>query len=82
MVFSSSDLKACTTAIISGKYTTDGRPLLYKHRDSGFYQNKLMYFKDGAYEYIGLVNSEDVEGIEVWSGSNSAGFAIMNSGFL
>ena len=35
---------AWTTAIVSGKYTMDGRPLLFKHRDSGKLQNKIMYF--------------------------------------
>ncbi len=40
---------ACTTAIISGKFTPDGRPLLFKHRDTSFKQNKLMYFNDGKY---------------------------------
>ena len=70
---------ACTTAIVSGKYTVDGRPLLFKHRDTGFTQNKLMYFNDGKYDYIGTVNSFDKEGKEIWAGFNSAGFAIMNS---
>ena len=70
---------ACTTAIISGKGTPDGRSLLFKHRDSGFEQNRLMYFTDGTYPFIGLVNSEDMIGKEVWAGANSAGFAIMNS---
>lgn len=70
---------ACTTAIISGKGTPDGRPLLFKHRDAGFEQNKLMYFSDGKYPFIGLVNSEDINGKEVWEGANSTGFAIMNS---
>lgn len=69
----------CTTAIISGKYTLDGRPLMLKHRDSDSFQNRLMYFVDGKYSYIGLVNSQDVEGKEVWGGYNSSGFAIMNS---
>jgi hypothetical protein len=69
----------CTTAIISGKYTADGRPLLYKHRDTGSLQNKLMYFTDGKYSYVGIVNSSDKEGKEVWGGYNSTGFAIMNS---
>lgn len=71
--------EACTTAIISGKYTADGRPLLYKHRDTGSLQNKLMHFTDGKYSYIGIVNSNDKTGKEVWGGYNSAGFAIMNS---
>ncbi|MBL1215097.1 MAG: hypothetical protein HND52_17160 [Ignavibacteriae bacterium] len=69
----------CTTAIILGKYTSNGKPLLYKHRDAGFEQNKLMYFTDGKYNYIGLVNSVDSVGKEVWAGTNSAGFSIMNS---
>ena len=71
--------RACTTAIVSGKFTVDGRPLLFKHRDTGFLQNKLMYFSDGKYDYIATVNSGDKEGNEVWAGFNSAGFAIMNS---
>lgn len=73
------DGTACTTVVISGKHTTDGRAVLWKHRDTSFLQNKLMYFTDGQYDYIGLVNSEDAEGREVWGGYNSAGFAIMNS---
>jgi len=69
----------CTTAIVSGKYTSDGRPLLWKHRDSDFMQNKIMSFNDGKYTYIGLVNCADPAGKEVWAGCNSAGFAIMNA---
>ena len=38
---------ACTTTIISGKATADGRPLLFKHRDTGATQNKVMFFDDG-----------------------------------
>lgn len=70
---------SCTTAVISGKYTEDGRPMLWKLRDTDYLKNKLMYFEDGKYNYIGLVNSEDTEGLQVWAGSNSAGFSIMNS---
>lgn len=70
---------ACTTAVISGKYTPNGRPMLWKLRDSDFPKNKMMYFTDGKYEYIGLVNTSDIEGENVWGGSNSVGFAIMNS---
>lgn len=70
---------ACTTAIISDKGTIDGRPLLYKHRDTSALQNKLMAFSDGKYHYIGIVNSTDKTGKELWGGYNSTGFAIMNS---
>ncbi|RUT78743.1 hypothetical protein [Ancylomarina longa] len=70
---------ACTTAVISGKYTKDGRPMIWKLRDSDSFQNKLMYFANGKYDCIGLINSNDAEGEQVWGGSNSEGFAIMNS---
>lgn len=79
VLFYSIQSSACTTAVISGKFTKDGRPLLWKQRDSKFMENKLMYFNDGKYEYIGLVNSQDSTGREIWAGCNSAGFAIMNS---
>ena len=68
----------CTTAVISGKYTADGRPILWKHRDSGTDDNKLMYFDDGRYSFVGLVNAEDASH-QVWSGANETGFSIMNS---
>lgn len=70
---------ACTTGIISGKFTKDGRPLIFKHRDTGSLQNKLMYFTDGDFDYIGVINSADTLGKQVWMGTNSAGFSIMNS---
>ncbi len=69
----------CTTAIISGKITPDGRPLLWKNRDTDNLNNKLMYFREGNLDYIGIVNSNDSNGNEIWIGMNNAGFAIMNS---
>jgi hypothetical protein len=73
------DISACTTAIVSGKYTKDGKPLLWKNRDTWSVKNKIMHFKDGKYECTGLVNSADKKGLSIWIGFNSAGFAIMNS---
>jgi hypothetical protein len=64
---------------VSGKYTIDRRPILWKHRDSDFIHNKLVLFKEGKYDFIGLVNTSDSLNLEVWAGFNSAGFAIMNS---
>lgn len=75
----SGKLVPCTTAVISGKSTPDGRSMIWKLRDTDDLENSFRYFDDGKYSYIGLVNSKDTEGINVWGGSNSAGFAIMNS---
>lgn len=73
------ELWSCTTFIMSGKNTPDGRPLLYKNRDTGTLENALVYFTDGRYDYIGLVDSKESWKREVWGGFNSAGFAIMNT---
>jgi len=70
---------SCTSIIVSGKYTKDGRPLMWKNRDTGSLKNVLMYFSDGRYKYVGLVNSKDINGRSVWIGHNEAGFAIMNT---
>ena len=70
---------ACTSIIIAGEYTKDGRPLIWKNRDTGSLKNKLMYFTDGKYKYVGLVNSTDIEGKNIWIGYNEAGFAVMNT---
>ena len=45
LIFSFEPLQACTTAIVSGKYTTDGRPLLFKQRDTPQLENKLWLFR-------------------------------------
>ena len=73
------ETKACTTAVISGKYTKDGRPMLWKNRDTWAVNNVIMYFDDAKYPYLGLVNSKDRKGKSIWIGMNSTGFAIMNS---
>ncbi len=71
---------SCTTFIISGKYTTDGKPLLFKNRDTETMDNALVLFKDGKYKYLGEVNAEkDRWKNSVWGGYNEAGFAIINS---
>jgi hypothetical protein len=67
----------CTVAIVSGKATIDGRPLLWKNRDTSNLDNEVSYFDDGKYPYIGVINAGDTT--QVWMGVNSAGFAIMNS---
>ncbi|MCH4148011.1 MAG: carcinine hydrolase/isopenicillin-N N-acyltransferase family protein [Prevotella sp.] len=71
--------RACTSAVISGKATADGRPLLWKNRDTDHLQNSVKYFAGGRYAFIGIVNSRAKHPKEVWAGQNSAGFAIMNT---
>ena len=69
----------CTTAVISGKATADGRPILWKSRDASDLHNQVVRRDDGRYAYLGVVNQGDALGMEIWAGINDAGFAIMNS---
>lgn len=70
---------SCTTVIVSGQYTVDGRPLMFKQRDTPSLENKVVTFSDGKFKYVAIVNANDSTNSEVWGGHNSAGFAIMNS---
>lgn len=70
---------ACTTFLISGKHTSNGKPLLFKNRDTDEMNNFLVYFTDGRYRYIGLVDGNGGWDKNVWGGYNETGFAIINS---
>ena len=71
--------EACTSAVISGRATKSGRPLLWKHRDTGTEWNHIEHFKGPKYAFTALVNSRDKERKEAWAGANEKGFAIMNT---
>ena len=80
-IFSAIETDACTSAIFTGKATPDGRPLLWKHRDTGELNNRIEFFPAGngrKYSFLGLVNSPVQDG-EVWTGTNEVGFSIMNT---
>lgn len=69
---------ACTTAVISGRVTDDGRPLLWKNRDFGTRpHNELAEITGGKFKAIAVVNAGSRS--SVWMGVNEAGFCIENS---
>ena len=71
---------ACSSAVISGKVTPDGRPLLWKNRETGHLRNHMAYVKGEKYDFVANVNSDDFPAKkEAWIGSNTAGFALMNT---
>ncbi len=67
----------CTVAVASGIATVDGRPLLWKNRDSNHRDNEVAFFQGPRYDFIGVINAGDTT--QVWMGLNTAGFAIINS---
>ena len=57
LLFTAVPSSACSSVVISGKVTPDGRPLLWKHRDSDYLQNSVKFFKGEKYSFIAIVNS-------------------------
>ena len=72
-------LLACTSVIVSGRVTKDGRPMIFKHRDSGNVHNMMLVVQGRKYRYLGLVNAGDTLPKDVWGGHNEAGFGIINT---
>ncbi|SMP56214.1 Acyl-coenzyme A:6-aminopenicillanic acid acyl-transferase [Neorhodopirellula lusitana] len=69
---------ACTTAVISGRCTESGRPILWKNRDtSSSSHNEVVHFDDGPISFVAVVNASKRS--SVWMGVNEAGFCIENS---
>ncbi|HNR27527.1 MAG TPA: hypothetical protein PKY83_03540 [Bacteroidales bacterium] len=78
LISAATDAHACTSAIITGKVTANGKPMLWKHRDTGQEQNRIAYFDSGKYGFLALTDAPD-KGEEAWIGTNKAGFSIMNT---
>lgn len=73
--------QACTSAVVSGRLTVDGRPLLWKHRDTGCQDNRVERHPahDGLLEFVALFDARDTRDTAAWTGFNERGFAIMNT---
>ena len=51
---------------------------MFKHRDTDDLNNRIGWFAGPRFTFIGLENASS-PGNEVWTGTNSAGFSIMNT---
>ena len=73
--------EACTSAIVSGRLTENGRPLLWKNRDTGCQDNRVERHPahDGLLEFVALFDARDTRDTAAWMGFNERGFAIMNT---
>lgn len=73
--------QCCTSMIVSAHASATGRPLLWKHRDTGADNNFLARVEatDSTFGYVGLFNAGDSLLAEAWHGMNDRGLAIMNT---
>jgi len=69
----------CTTAIVSGKYTVDGRPLMLKNRDRSGSDNVFVTGNSGKYAWTAVVPISDKSDRGVMYGQNEVGLVVMNS---
>jgi hypothetical protein len=70
-------VEECTVGVASGRATADGRPLLWKNRDTGmkYSNNRVLRLEGKQFEFLGLVVGEKT----TWAGVNTEGFAIINA---
>lgn len=79
-LFGADVAQGCTSAIVSGRASADGRPFIWKHRDTGTEQNFIERVEQpGRLTFIALFNGGDTLLRDAWLGMNEAGFMIMNT---
>lgn len=70
---------ACTSFIVSGRATKDGRPMIFKNRDTDNRDNCIVMRQGEKYRYVAVTGANDTTTLNVWSGHNEKGFAIINT---
>ena len=71
---------ACTSAIVAAHRSSEGVPLLWKHRDNGKYPNtRIEYISDGTYAYSAVVPNNEKYANGVYAGINEKGFGAIST---
>ena len=71
---------ACTSAIITAKRSSEGVPLLWKHRDNTVGTNtRIDYITGGKYNYTAVVPNNHKYATGVYAGINEAGFGVIST---
>jgi len=66
----------CTIGAASGSATSDGRPMIWKTRDTSARDNEVFYDTSHEYKFIAVISARSTT---AWQGLNEHGFAILNS---
>ena len=71
---------ACTSAIVTPRRSSEGVPLLWKHRDNAKYTNtRIEYIADGTYAYTAVVPNTEKYALGVYAGINEKGFGVIST---
>lgn len=72
--------EACTSIVVSGRASADGRPFIFKNCDAKNYEVCVTIDGGkGCYKFLALVSSKTIKHNRVTCGFNEAGFAIINT---
>ena len=72
------DASACTSAMVTAARSSEGAPLLWKHRDWRENASCVKHFEGGKYAYTAVVSSS-AKSKSIYAGINEAGFGIINT---
>ena len=72
------DSLACTSAIITAQRSSEGVPLLWKHRDSDSGDTRVEYITGGKYNYTAIITNKKGSNA-AYAGINETGFGIINT---
>ena len=71
---------ACTSAIVSAQRSSEGVPLLWKHRDNTqFINTRVDYVTGGKYAYTAIVPNNENYSRGVYAGINEMGLAVITT---
>lgn len=70
---------ACTSAIVSALRSSEGVPLLWKHRDNSFDNTHVEYVADGTYAYTAITSNRKDGGHYVFAGINEMGLGFIST---
>ena len=69
---------ACTSAIVAAQRSSEGVPLLWKHRDWKLANTHVQHIEGGKYSYTAVASSKKGSK-SIYAGINEAGFGIINT---
>ena len=80
LVALSFDSLACTSAVVAPHRSSEGVPLLWKHRDNARFTNtRIEYISDGKYAYTAVVPNTKNYAKGVYGGINEKGLGIIST---
>ena len=72
-----SSWEECTIGVASGRATQDGRPMIWKTRDTDGYDNAVFLNTGYRYRFLAVIDAGNRQ--NSWMSLNERGFAILNS---